>query len=64
MTQVLASKILRPIDPSDCCVAQARVVVIRGGRRLDLCGHHFHQHEPALVGAGWSVLEDVRAWKR
>lgn len=41
-------------------VAQAFVRLVWGGSDLLLCGHHFNEHQVALIGDGWSVYEDAR----
>lgn len=33
------------------------IAVNKDGRRLVLCGHHGHEHEPALKHQGWAVVD-------
>lgn len=44
----------------DRCVAMARAEVqLPEGRRLYFCAHHLHEHEEALLEAGYSFSEDL-----
>jgi hypothetical protein len=47
-------------DRCDRCPAQAYVRVTKGAAHLELCAHHFHRSEDALVTSGWAVSLDVR----
>lgn len=58
---------LLPADRCDRCTSQAHVRVRRAvatdprdDTRLDFCGHHYHEHELALMAAGWHVEHDTR----
>lgn len=47
-------------DRCDRCGAQAfvRATLPAGGGELLFCGHHFRNHETALVGAGAVILDE------
>lgn len=51
---------LKVADRCDRCQAQAFVLVMLAGGPLLFCGHHFHRHQPALAGAGATVVVDNR----
>lgn len=43
---------------TDCCAGvqiSGKYVAQKDGKLLYFCLHHKKQHEPALIGAGWSV---------
>lgn len=44
-------------------IAAAQVKLHRGAYELAFCGHHMHEHEAALIAAGWryvwAVADDV-----
>lgn len=55
----------------DRCSAEARVRLLYTGiasrplmpddwLHLELCGHHFAEHEARLLGDGWEVIVDWR----
>lgn len=48
-------------DRSDCCPAQARVVVAKDEYRLLMCLHHYNKHAEALLAGGWEVIIDDRS---
>lgn len=39
----------------------AQVHLARGQAVLSLCGHHYGQHETALLAAGWKIVSDTRS---
>lgn len=53
---------LRTADRCDQdCPAQAMVRTVKDNELvLDWCGHHYATHEPALMGKGFVVYQDIR----
>jgi hypothetical protein len=46
------------MDTCDQCGAAACVrVVVTDAQHLDFCGHHYVEHEMALLAAGYRVLD-------
>lgn len=52
--------VLVPCDASASTIEIAQVHLARDKATLSLCGHHFGQHETALLAAGWKVTSDTR----
>lgn len=53
-----------PLNGSDRCdgtrTAQALVRLVRGEQDLLLSAHYFNKAEATLIGAGWTIYEDIR----
>lgn len=43
-------------DRGDCCPAQARALMGKGGLRLLFCYHHYNKYVEALIKDGWEVI--------
>ncbi len=53
----------KDFDSCDRCgtSASATVRVVTGDGPVDLCGHHYRQHELAIMAAGFQVVKVVVA---
>lgn len=56
----MTTPVLTLADRCDRCSAAALVLFDVKGQPLQLCGHHYHQHEPAIAAQGLEVLCDQR----
>ena len=46
--------------PNGCSQAFVRAVKVLNGKMLEvyLCGHHYREHEPALVASDWLIQDE------
>lgn len=56
---VQEEKVLSPKDRCDRCIAQAKFLVFLSSGELYFCGHHFHEHESALVDIASDIFDET-----
>jgi hypothetical protein len=52
-------KVLSPKDRCDRCIAQAKFLVFLSSGELYFCGHHFYEHETALVDIASDIFDET-----